>query len=113
MGMKTVRHPSYSLDPAPSDFCLFPKLRGYHYEKIEEIKDAETKVIDILTQEDFHGALYKLLECYNKCTAAGDNFEGDKSFMCVLSIKVPMRKKSENLSFALRMRQKDHLQEET
>ena len=58
------------------------------------MKEAVTKVIDTLTQEDFHGALKKLFERYNKCIAAGgDYFEGDKSFMCVLSIKVPIRKK--------------------
>ena len=40
----------------------------------------------------------KLLEWYKKCIAAGgDYFKGDKSFMCVLSIKVPLRKKSGNL----------------
>ena len=56
------------------------------------------KVIDTLTQEDFHGAFQKLLEQYNKCIAArGDYFEGDLSFMCVLSIKVPIWKKSGNL----------------
>ena len=58
------------------------------------MKEAMTKVIDTLTQEDVHGALQKLLERYNKCIAAGDYFEGDYSFMCVLSIKVPIRKKS-------------------
>ena len=58
------------------------------------MKEAVTKVIDTLTQEDFHGAFQKLLERYNKCIAAGgDYFEGDLSFMCVLSIKVPIRKK--------------------
>ena len=36
------------------------------YETIEEMKEAVTKVIDMLTQEDFHGALQKLLERYNK-----------------------------------------------
>ena len=37
-----------------------------------------TKVIDTLTQEDFHEAFQKLLERYNKCIAAGgDYFEGD------------------------------------
>ena len=42
------------------------------------MKEAMTKVIDMLTQEDFHGAFPKLLEWYNKCTAArGDYFEGD------------------------------------
>ena len=46
-----------------------------------------------LTQEDFHGAFQKLLERYNKCIAAGDYFEGDWSFMCVLSIKVTIQKK--------------------
>ena len=42
------------------------------------MKEAVTKVIDMFTQEDFHGALQKFLECYNKCLAAGgDYFEGD------------------------------------
>ena len=64
---------------------------------MEEMKEAVTKVTDMLTQEDFHEALQKLLERYNKCIAAvGDYFEGDKSFMCVLWIKVPIRKKSGN-----------------
>ena len=59
MGIKTVPQHSYSLDLAPSDFWSFPKLRGCHYERIEEMKEAVTKVIDMLTQEDFHGALKK------------------------------------------------------
>ena len=37
-------------------------LRGYRSETIEEMKEAVTKVIDALTQEDFHGTLQKLLE---------------------------------------------------
>ena len=42
------------------------------------MKEAVTKVIDMFTQEDFHGAFQKLLEQYNKCiTAEGDYFEGD------------------------------------
>ena len=98
MGIKTLPHPPYSPDLAPCDFWLFPNLRGCRYETIEEIKMAVTKVIDTLTQEDFHGALKKLLERHNECIAAGgEYFEGDKNFMCVLSIKVPIRKKSGNL----------------
>ena len=82
MGIKTVPHPPYSPDTAPCDFCLFPKLkeklRGCRYETIEEMKEAVTKVIDTLTQEDFQGAFQKLLEQYNKWIAAGgDYFEGD------------------------------------
>ena len=42
------------------------------------MKAAVTKVIDTLTQEDFHGGFQKVLERYNKCLAAGeDYFEGD------------------------------------
>ena len=78
MDIKTVPQPPYSPDLAPCDFCLFPKLRGCHYETIEEMKEALMKVIDTLTQEDFHEAFQKLLEQYNKCTAAGgDYFERD------------------------------------
>ena len=78
MGIKTVRHPPYSPDLTPCNFCLFPKLRVCRYETIEEMKEAVTKVIDTLIQEDFHEAFQKLLERYNKCIAAGgDYFEGD------------------------------------
>ena len=48
---------------------LFPMTFGYslsfwgcRYETIEEMKEAVTKVIDTLTQEDFPGSLQKLLE---------------------------------------------------
>ena len=71
--IKTVPHPSYSPDLAPCDFCLFPKLRDCHYETIEEKKEAVTKVVDTLTQEDFQ----KLLERYKCIAARGDYFEGD------------------------------------
>ena len=62
MGIKTIPHPPYSPDVAPCDFCLFPKLGGYCYETIEEMKESVMKVIDTLTQQDFHGAFQKLLE---------------------------------------------------
>ena len=42
------------------------------------MEEAVTKAIDTLNQEDFHGALQKMLERYNKCIAAGgDYFDGD------------------------------------
>ena len=100
MGIKTVPRTLYSPDLAPCDFCLFlklkEKLRGCRYETIEEMKEALTKVTNMLTQEDFNRAFQKSLERYNKCIAAeGDYFEGDNSFMSVLSIKVPIRKSLE------------------
>ena len=43
------------------------------------MKEAVTKVIYTLTQEDLHGAFQKLLEWYNKCiVAGGDYFEGTR-----------------------------------
>ena len=78
VGIKTVPQPPYCPDLASCDFCLFPKLSGCHFETIEEMKEAVTKVIDTLTQEDFHGAFQKFLERYNKCFATGgDYLEGD------------------------------------
>ena len=50
MGIKTVPQPPYSPDFAPCDFWVC------RYETTEEMKEAVTKVIDTLTQEDFHWA---------------------------------------------------------
>ena len=78
MGIKIVPQPPYSPELAPRDFWLFPKLRGCRYETIKEMKEAVTKVLDTLTQEDFDGTFQKMLERYNKCIATGgDYFEGD------------------------------------
>ena len=47
------------------------------------MKEDVTKVIDTLTEEDFHGAFQKLLEQYNKCIAAGKGyFEGSWCVYC-------------------------------
>ena len=74
MGIRTNPQPSYSLDVALWDFCLFPKLRSCRYETIEEMKEAVTKVIDTLTQEDVR----EVFGTYNKCIAARwDYFEWD------------------------------------
>ena len=93
MGIKTVPHPLYSPDLAFCDFCLFPKLRGCHYETIEEMKEVVMKIIDTLTQEDFHGAFQKLLEQYNKSIAAGeDYFRGDEFHVCTINKSAHMKK---------------------
>ena len=64
MGMKTVPQPSYSPDLAPCNFWLFPKLRGCHYETIEEMKEAVTKVIDKRT------SMGPSRSCWNGTTSA-------------------------------------------
>ena len=64
------------------------------------MKEAVTKVIDMLTQEDFHGAFQKLLERYNKCIAAGGDYlfndprmlpKFKKNFWLTLMIRVNLR----------------------
>ena len=77
MGIKTVPQ------PPPCDFWLFPKLRDCRYETIEEMKVAVTKVIDTLTQEDFHGAFQKLLERYSKCIAVWGDYLKETRVSCV------------------------------
>ena len=91
MGIKTIPRRPYS-----PDFWLFPKLRDCRYETIDEMKEAVTKVIDTLTQDDFRGTFQKLLEPY-KCIATRVYYLEFLSFMCVLSIKLPIRKKSGNV----------------
>ena len=59
------------------------------------MKEAATKVIDTLTREDFPGAFQKMLESYKCIAARGAYFDGDYSFMCVLSIEVPIKKRLE------------------
>ena len=50
------------------------------------MKEAETKVIDTITQEDFDGALKKLLELYKCITAGGDYFKGGLEFhVCTIN----------------------------
>ena len=68
MGIKTVPQPPYSPDLAPCDFWLFLNLKTCRYETIEEMKEAVAKVMDTLTQEDFHRVFQKSLERY-KCIA--------------------------------------------
>ena len=77
MGIDTVPQPPYSPDLASCDFWLFSKLRGCPYETIGEMKEAVTKVVDTLTQEDFHVAFQKSLERYKWIAAGGDYFEGN------------------------------------
>ena len=76
----------------PRDFWLFPKFKGCCYGTIEEMKEAVTKVIDTLTQEDFHGAFQKLLERY-KCNQRRLLWRGLEFHVCTINKKCPYEKK--------------------
>ena len=51
------------------------------------MKEAVTKVIDTLTQEEIHGAFQKLLEQYNNCIAAGGYYfeEDSRVSLCTIN----------------------------
>ena len=70
-------HQDTSSASLESRHCLFPKLRGCRYETTEEMKEAVTKVTDMLMQEEFDRVFQKLLERYKCIAASGNNFEGD------------------------------------
>ena len=58
------------------------------------MKEAVMKVIDTLTEENFHGDFEKLLEQYNKCIAVeGDYFEGGLEFHVYTINKSAVQKK--------------------
>ena len=105
MGIKTVPHTPYSPDVAPCDFWLFPKLRGCRYETIEEMKEAVTKVIDRLTQEDFHGGLPEVVGTVQQVHSSRRRLlrRGLEFHVCAIN-KSPhtKKKKAGNLSYAPR-----------
>ena len=47
------------------------------------MKEAVTKVIDTLTEDNFRGAFLNLLERYNKCIAAGGDYVEGTRVSCV------------------------------
>ena len=72
------------------------------------MKEAVTKVIDTLTQKDFHGAFQKLLERYNKCIAAGWSSNLKLTLVGIVSL-LPMTSNSlSHLSTPLHQLQLDH-----
>ena len=62
----------------PVTFGYSLTLEAVVMRQLRRWKRLFTKVTDMQTQEDFHGAFQKLLERYNKCIeAGGDYFVGD------------------------------------
>jgi hypothetical protein len=61
--MAVIPHPPYSLDLAPCDFFLFPKmkfkLKGGRFDTVEEIQAKSQRVLDIPTEKDFQKAFHK------------------------------------------------------
>jgi histone-lysine N-methyltransferase SETMAR len=75
-----LEHPPYSPDLAPSDFCLFPKLKlflgGECFSSNQEAIAAAEGYVTDLTKNDCRDEKMMLQHCWNKCiTLKGDYVE--------------------------------------
>jgi len=76
-----LEHPAYSLDLAPSDFFLFPKikeiLKRRHFDDIRSNTMAALKAIP---QNQFQNCFEGWTRRWHRCVASqGEYFEGDHS----------------------------------
>jgi len=79
-----VPHPPYSLDLAPTDFFLFPKLdttlEGCRFQTMEEIQENAIRELHAITESVFQEAFQQWKKCWGWCIASrGDYFEGDSA----------------------------------
>jgi len=79
-----VPHPSYSLDLAPADFFLFPKLKttfkGRRFQTIEVVQENAKRELCAITKSAFQEAFQQWKKCWKQCIASrGDYFEGDSA----------------------------------
>jgi hypothetical protein len=80
--MVIVPHPSYSLDLAPCDFTLFPKLKmklmGRHFQTVSDIQRESQVVLDSIKENDFHGAFEVWKKRWDHCVhSQGNHSEGN------------------------------------
>ena len=98
MDIKTFPHPPYRPGLAPATFAYSLSLEAVVMRSLRRYNRLWRRS---LTGSHKRTSMGPSRSCWNGTTSAyaagGDYFEGDLSFMCVLSIKVPTRKKSGNL----------------
>ncbi len=80
-GIDMAPHPPYSLDLAPSDYFLFPRLksgmRGHCFRNIPDLQTAVFRELKGIGHSEFHDALNTLPLHWMKCVKAGGTyFEG-------------------------------------
>ncbi|GFR74843.1 histone-lysine N-methyltransferase SETMAR [Elysia marginata] len=71
LGLRTLPHPPYSPDLAPSDFFLFPKLKNYlkgnHYETDEDVKNAVLSWCRDKTADFFADSIQQVARRWRLC----------------------------------------------
>jgi len=76
-----LEHPAYSLDLAPNDYFLFPKikeiLKGRHF---DDIRSNTTAALNAIPQNQFQNCFEEWSRHWYHCIASqGEYFEGDYS----------------------------------
>ncbi|VVC42293.1 Hypothetical protein CINCED_3A024923 [Cinara cedri] len=79
-----LEHASYSLDLAPCDFYLFPKIKsafkGIRFEPMEEVKQKSAELLNGLTKTDFQHCLEQWKKRMKRCVKReGEYIEGEHS----------------------------------
>ena len=79
----TLPHPPYGPDLAPCDFFLFPKLKTHlerhNFGTVENVQAAATRVLNIISNEDFLHCCEEWQQRLNRCILSqGVCFGGDK-----------------------------------
>jgi len=79
-----VPHPPYSLDLAPADFFLFPKLKTTLKERrfrpIEDIQENAITELRAITESAFQEAFQQWKKRWERCIARrGDYFEWESA----------------------------------
>jgi histone-lysine N-methyltransferase SETMAR len=73
-----LEHPPFSPDLAPSDFCLFPKLKlflaGRHFSSNQEVIAAVDGYFADLTNNHYRDEIMALEHCWNKCNSIKGNY---------------------------------------
>ena len=77
-GFELVKHPPYSPDLAPSDYCLFNELkrhlRGTHFESAAALEETVRNCFGLLPPAFFLDAFKALPVRWEKCLAANGNW---------------------------------------
>jgi len=75
-----LEHPPYSPDLAPSDFCLFPKLKlfpaGQRFSSNQEAIAAVEGYFADLTKNHYRDKIMALEDCWNKCISLKGDYVG-------------------------------------
>ena len=77
-----MEHPLYSLDLAPCDFFLFPKIKsapkGTRFESVDAVIAKATQLLNSLTQDDLQHCFQQWKIHMERCRdRGGDYIEGD------------------------------------